>query len=462
MLINNKRKIHFVGIGGIGISAIAEIVLDLGFKVSGSDISSSANIEKLKKRGATVFIGHDPQNVGDVDLLVHSSAVDKNNPELIKAKQLGIPVLKRSEILADIMLLKKGLAIAGTHGKTTTTSMTSTILVESGLDPSYIIGGIVANLKSHAKVGRGEFLVVEADESDGTFLEISPYASVITNIDNDHLDFYGSIQNIEEAFYKFANKVPFYGLVIMNGDDQKLYEFKSKMKKPHIYYGINQERSRDYKFYATDITQGIDGIKYKLIFENTKEYQVQLNVHGKHNVQNSLAAIALCWSLGVSISDACKHIKMFLGVGRRLEKLYQSKNVIIYDDYAHHPTEINASLEAIRNIDSKIHIQLFFEPHRFTRTRDCWNQYLHCFNAANELILLPIYPASEAPIPGITSDGLMSDVNRLHPTFAKITENFENDLLDTIKSTTPKITIVMGAGSIGKRAKEIIKKYGHE
>ncbi|OFZ14311.1 MAG: UDP-N-acetylmuramate--L-alanine ligase [Bdellovibrionales bacterium GWA2_49_15] len=457
MILNKNLTVHFVGIGGIGISAIAEILLDFGFKVSGSDIASGANVDKLKSRGVAIFIGHDAENIRGANLVVHSSAVDKNNVELQSARLLNIPVLNRAEILSDIMMLKKGLAIAGAHGKTTTTSMIATILVESGLDPSYIIGGIVKNLHGHAKVGKGDYLVVEADESDGTFLEISPLLSIITNIDNDHLDYYGSQSALDDAFFKFANMVPFYGLAILNGDDQKLLAFKDKMKKPYIYYGINPEQRAQYNYFAHEIKHGPEGSSYTLLVDNQTTYRVSLAVNGKHNVQNSLAALALCCKLGVPIFDAIKMIKKFTGVGRRLEPIYASTDIAVFDDYAHHPTEINASIEALRAMYPSKKIKLFFEPHRFTRTRDCWNQYLHCFNGVDELCLLPIYPASEQPIAGITAEGLCVDINRIHGSFSILVDKFSEVFTKAILAKEAPIIVVMGAGSIGKKAREAIK-----
>ncbi|MEK6623868.1 MAG: UDP-N-acetylmuramate--L-alanine ligase [Bdellovibrionota bacterium] len=457
MILNKNLTVHFVGIGGIGISAIAEILLDFGFKVSGSDISSGANVDKLKSRGVTIFIGHADENIFGANLVVHSSAVDKNNVELQNARRMNIPVLNRAEILSDIMMLKKGLAIAGAHGKTTTTSMVSTILVECGMDPSYIIGGIVKNLQGHAKVGKGDYLVVEADESDGTFLEISPLLSIITNIDNDHLDYYGAQTALDEAFFKFANMVPFYGLCILNGDDQKLLQFKDRMKKPFVYYGLNNENRSQYNYFAHEIKHAVDGTSYTLVVDNHTTYRVSLAVNGNHNVQNSLAALALCCKLGIPIFEAIKMIKKFTGVGRRLERIYADNLITVFDDYAHHPTEINASIEALRAMFPSQKIKLFFEPHRYTRTRDCWNQYLHCFNGVDELCLLPIYPASEQPIAGITTEGLCVDINRIHGPFSVFVDKFPEVLTNTVTAKETPIVVIMGAGSIGKKAREIIK-----
>jgi len=452
-----RLKVHFIGIGGIGMSAIAEILINYGHEISGSDLSENYNVQKLRKMGANIFLGHQAENIQKVDVVVFSSAVDMNNPEIVYAKEQNIPVLKRSEMLSDLMKLKRGLTIGGTHGKTTTSSMVATILEHNNYEPSYIIGGIVKNLNGHAKAGNGEYLVIEADESDGTFLSLNPIMAVATNIDNDHLDYYGSEKALEEAFLKYLNNIPFYGISIMNGDDEQLFSFRKLMKKPFSYYGLSKERQDEYTYFATDIKTLTSGTKYNLHVHG-EVLPVFLKVFGDHNVSNSLAAIALCHNLGVSLKSCIKGIEDFQGVGRRLDIIGTFNKSIVFDDYAHHPTEIAATISALKKMYPQKSIKLIYEPHRYSRTKSCWANYLHCFNGVDNLYLMPIYPASESPIDGISSEYLISDINRLHPGLSQALSGYE-DLLQLITSlvTEESVVVAMGAGSIGKKAREILE-----
>ncbi len=445
-----KIKIHFVGIGGIGMSGIAEILLSLGYKVSGSDSNDSANVKKLKSLGAEIYIGHKAENLNDVGVVVYSSAVNDSNPEVARAKREEIPVIRRAEMLAELMRLKMGLAIAGTHGKTTTTSFLATILQENDLDPTYIIGGIVKNLKGHAKVGKGEFLVAEADESDGSFLLLSPVMSVITNIDNDHMDHYGTEENLFKAFGEFANKVPFYGVVALNIHDEKLMQLKHQMKRPSATFGIESGADFD----AKNIQYGHFETKFDLYYKGKKETQFTINLPGRHNVLNCLGATALAYHMGLSFEKIAFAAAKLEGVGRRFQLLFKENDFEVVDDYGHHPTEISTTLKTVKDTRSEFKKVVIFEPHRFTRTRDCWNQFLHCFNDADELFLLPIYPASEQPIDGITTDRLIEDINRLHPNFAKKLNSIDDvgTLIDSIKGQKT-IVVTLGAGAISKAAR---------
>jgi UDP-N-acetylmuramate--alanine ligase len=446
-----KIKIHFVGIGGIGMSGIAEILLAMGYKVSGSDVSESPNVKKLKALGAEIHIGHKESNLNEVGVVVYSSAVNDTNPEVARAKREGIPVIRRAEMLSELMRLKMGLAVAGTHGKTTTTSFLATILQECGYDPTYIIGGIVKNLKGHAKVGRGEFLVAEADESDGTFLLLTPVMSVITNIDNDHMDHYHTEENLFKAFVEFANKVPFYGIVALNAHDEKLMQLKTHLKRPWLTFGIET----DADLVAQNIIYSHFSTTFDVFFKGKFQAKFEIHLPGRHNILNALGATALAHHLGISFDDIAKAVSKFEGVGRRFQLLFKENTFEVVDDYGHHPTEIASTLRIVKETRSDYKKIVVFEPHRFTRTRDCWTQFLHCFNDADELYLLPIYAASEQPIDGITTERLIEDINRLHPLLAKKVNSIDDvgSLIESVKGEKT-IVVTLGAGAISKAARK--------
>ena len=448
---NLKIKIHFIGIGGIGMSGIAEVLLSLGYKISGSDVADSANVKKLQKLGIEVFIGHRSENVKDATVVVYSSAVVETNPEVIAAKATGIPVIRRAEMLAEIMRLKFGLAVAGTHGKTTTTSFLATILEECKLDPTYIIGGIVKNLNGHAKVGKGEFLVLEADESDGSFLLLTPVMSVITNIDNDHMDHYKNEENLFNAFVEFANKVPFYGVIALNAHDEKLMHLKQHLKRPGVTFGIEIEAD----FKASNIEYGHFETSFDLYYKEKFEARFTIHLPGRHNILNCLGATALAFHAGLKFKDIASAASRLNGVGRRFQLLHKENTFEVIDDYGHHPTEIASTLKIVKETRPDYRKIVIFEPHRYTRTRDCWNQFLHCFNDADKLYLLPIYAASEQIIDGISTDRLIEDINAKHPNFANKIKSID-DLVGVIEAQKAEKTVVitLGAGSIGKTARK--------
>jgi UDP-N-acetylmuramate--alanine ligase len=433
------------------MSGIAEVLLASGYKVSGSDVSESPNVKKLKSLGGEIYIGHKAENLNEVTVVVYSSAVTDTNPEVARAKQEGIPVIRRAEMLAELMRLKYGLAVAGTHGKTTTTSFLATILQECHLDPTYIIGGIVKNLNGHAKVGKGDFLVAEADESDGSFLLLTPVMSVITNIDNDHMDHYGTEENLYKSFVEFANKIPFYGIVALNGHDEKLMHLKEEMKRPVVTFGIDIPAD----FTAKNVQYGHFDTTFDLYYKNECKVRFEIHLPGRHNILNCLGAVALAFHTGIKFDEIAKAAKKLEGVGRRFQLLFKENSFEVVDDYGHHPTEIASTLRIVRETRSDYKKIVIFEPHRFTRTRDCWDQFLHCFNDADEVYLLPIYAASEQFIDGITTDRLIEDINRLHPQLARKINNI-NDLGSVIDSHKNNKTIVvtLGAGSIGKAARK--------
>ena len=458
--IKKNVKIHFVGIGGIGMSGIAEVLISLGYKVSGSDLSDSLIVEKLIKMGAEINIGHDAKNTKGATVVVYSSAIDKNNPEIKAALAGNIPLMRRAEMLAELMRLKHGLAVAGTHGKTTTTSFLATILHESEIDPTYIIGGAVQNLGGHAKVGKGNILVAEADESDGSFLLLNPIMSVITNIDHDHMDYYENEGNLVDSFIEFANKVPFYGLCALNIHDEKFKIIKKKMKRPWVTYGIAQKGKKQLAdFHAKNVQYLKSGATYDLHYKGENVCKISISLPGKHNVLNSLAAIVIAYNMGISFEKIASSITKFEGIKRRFQILHSDDFVEIIDDYAHHPTEIAAILQSVKETRGDTNIVVVFEPHRFSRTKDCWERFFHCFNHADKLFLTPIYPASEKPIDGIVSQRLVNDINLLHPSFAHLIESTDKigeAILNEIKfQTKEKITVVvLGAGAIGRKVRE--------
>lgn len=454
---NSQTTVHFVGIGGIGMSGIAEILLSLGYQVTGSDLNESAVTEKLKEIGATIYIGHEAKNINSQNVLVHTSAAKKDNPELIAAHEKNIPIMRRAEMLAELMRLKQGIAVAGTHGKTTTTSMLATILEESRYNPTYVIGGIVRNLGGHAKVGGGNFLVAEADESDGSFLLYQPYMSVITNIDEDHLDHYGSKAKLIEAFNQFANQIPFYGVCALNAHDPLLMSIRENMKKPVVTFGIELS-SADYQ--AVNIKTDKTGTNFELVFRGEKLGPTKISLPGQHNVLNALGALAVAHQMGVKVDIMLAAISKFSGVGRRLELLASDKGFELVDDYGHHPTEVSATLGAV--VESRAQKPIvIFEPHRYSRTQLCWNQFIECFDQAEEVYLCQIYPASEAPIEGITSNALCAAINARGKVKCQLLENKDAlfSKINELKSQQ-QLVVSLGAGSIGKNVREWVKFNG--
>jgi UDP-N-acetylmuramate--alanine ligase len=448
-------KLHFIGIGGIGMSGIAEVLLDLGYKVSGSDLHASSVTENLQKKGAEIFIGHRGSNVDGSTLVVYSSAIDTKNPEVIRAQELEIPMIRRAEMLAELMRLKFGIAVAGSHGKTTTTSLIATIFQEAKLDATHIIGGIVRNLGGNAKKGDGDFLIAEADESDGSFLLLSPIMAAVTNIDNDHLDHYGTVDKIVDAFVEFVNKLPFYGRAVLNANDASSAAIKSRVKRPIVWYGIELEKdAADYV--AKSVVLSASGTQFDLYHKGEKVSHFHTNLMGLHNVSNTLAAIGISHQAGLSWDVIQRGLLNFQGVGRRLEKLFESKNFVVIDDYGHHPTEVKATISTLRKVDSR-RMCVVFEPHRFSRTQNFWKEFQECFEGCDELYLTPIYAASEKPIPGIDSETLVKEMQAKGKTvtFLKSLENMKELLSE--RKNQECVFVTLGAGAISKKIRQMVK-----
>ncbi len=447
------RNIHFVGIGGIGMSGIAEVLLNLGYNVSGSDRALSDVTEHLASIGARIYQGHSPEYVQDADVLVYSSAVSEDNPEVQEALRRKIPVIKRAEMLAELMRLKFGIAIAGTHGKTTTTSLTGSVLTEGGLDPTLIIGGKVRMLKTNARLGESEFLVAEADEFDKSFLKLIPTIAVITNIEADHLDCYKDMDDLKSSFVNFANKVPFYGRVIVCLDNPGVQEVLSQIKRSVTTYGFNKQA--DIQASSVEFRDG--GVAFDVSYMKYKLGRIQLRIPGEHNVLNSLAAIGVGLELDIPFEKIKAGLEKFTGVNRRFEIKAVVNDIMVVDDYAHHPTEIEATLRGARTGWPGRRIVAVFQPHLYSRTRDFYKEFARAFFEADVLVVTDVYPAREEPIPGVDGN-LIADTARtlghreVH--YVQNKDELPNFLLDVVRPGDMVITI--GAGNIWKVGEALI------
>lgn len=449
--LNKNLKLHLIGVGGIGMSGIAEVLLNLGYEVSGSDLNQSAVIDNLINKGLEFYKGHKESNLKNANIMIYSSAVKKDNPEYKKAEAMNIPIIKRAEMLAELMRLKFGIAIAGSHGKTTTTSILATILSGLSLSPTFIVGGVVKNLGSNAGIGEGDILVAEADESDGSFHYLNPIITVLTNIDNDHIDFYGSEENLINSFVSFVNKVPFYGELILNFDDKKIKEQIDSFNRKHTSFGF--EGDVDYKISNYQTKDGISN--FDLAYKGEK-HTFSLNLSGKHNVLNAVGAIIVAHKLKHSFLDIQKALNKFEGVGRRLEKLYEYNNLTVIDDYAHHPTELEKTITSISKSYVDCKIKLVFEPHRYTRTKNFWEDFVSTLSTDIETYILPIYPAGEEVIPYIDSVLLVKQLVE-NKTPAKYISSL-NDLSLTSSVDEKTVYVFMGAGPISKNIREKINE----
>ncbi|MFA7465180.1 MAG: UDP-N-acetylmuramate--L-alanine ligase [Syntrophales bacterium] len=444
-----KRKvksIHFVGIGGIGMSGIAEVLLNLGYRISGSDQNESDITVRLTGLGARVCYGHSASHLIHADVVVTSTAIKPDNPEVVAAHERGIPVIPRAEMLAELLKMKFSIAVSGMHGKTTTTSMVSTVLANGGLDPTMVIGGKLASIGSNARLGNGEVIVAEADESDGSFLKLSPSIAVITNIDREHMDYYRDLDHIKDSFLQFANIVPFYGSTILCLDDPNVREILPRIKRRIISYGV--EQPADYQ--AHHISFSGKSSRYELSYKGSGLGEITLNVPGLFNVYNSMAAIAVGRELDMSFADTVEGIKSFTGVDRRLEVKGNKNGVTVVDDYGHHPTEIRATLAAARQVWNG-RLIVVFQPHRYTRTKALYEEFLGAFPDADVLIITDIYAASEPEIKGVHGSRLCSGIVEAgHPNAVYISgfDDIVNYLSDVARPGD--VIITQGAGSVWK------------
>jgi UDP-N-acetylmuramate--alanine ligase len=450
-----KHHVHFVGIGGIGMSGVAEVLLNMGYVISGSDLVESETTRRLVRLGAAVEIGHAPDHVQDhVDVVVISSAVRMSNAEVVRARELRIPVIPRAEMLAELMRMKFGVAVAGTHGKTTTTSFIAEVLARSGLDPTVVIGGKLRALGTNARLGQGKLLVAEADESDGSFLMLSPTVAVVTNIDPEHLDHFGTVERAEEAFLSFINRVPFYGRAILCLDHPRVRALLPNIRKPYVTYGT----SPDADWVATNIA--VDGLvtRFDVRSAATSYGRVELQMPGRHYALNALAAAIAACEVGVSFAVVRDALAQFGGIHRRFEVIGEASNILVVDDYGHHPEEIRATLRAAREGFQR-RLIVAFQPHRFSRTRDLFSDFLSAFDDAEKLLLTEIYPAGEERIEGVSGEGLYQALKRrghLDIDFRPTREALTTALLETLRPGD--LLVVLGAGDITKTAAEVIQR----
>ena len=452
-LFSTYRIIHFVGIGGIGMSGIAEVLHNLGYEVTGSDIKESETTNRLRNLGIKIFIGHNRENIDHAHVVVISSAVSPDNPEVLEAKQRAIPVIPRAEMLAELGRLKYGILVAGAHGKTTTTSLIATILGEGGLDPTVIIGGKLKSMGSNARLGQGDYIVAEADESDGSFLKLNPTIAVITNIDREHMDYFSDMESLRQAFLSFINKIPFYGIAVVCMENEYLKEIIPLIQRKYLTYGL----SEDADIYARNIKHSGIRISFEAVYKEKSLGMFTLPVPGKHNVLNSLSAIAVAMELQIPVDVIAKALGNFSGIQRRFEFKGEAGDIKVFDDYGHHPSEIMATLKAARECFNGNRVVVLFQPHRYTRTRDLIDEFAMSFGSADKLFLMDIYPAGEKPIEGISSDVLAA---RIRDT------GFENltyipdkkEMMEMVASELKQggVLITLGAGDVYKMGEEIL------
>ena len=448
--MNNKiRAIHMIGIGGSGMSGIAEVLLNLGYTVHGSDLSAGATVQHLRALGADIRIGHAAENVGDPQVVVKSSAVGEDNPEVQAAHAKGIPVIPRAEMLAELMRLRTGIAVAGTHGKSTTTSLTAAVFDAAGLDPTVIIGGLINAYRANGRLGQGEYIIAESDESDGSFLCLFPIINVVTNVDYDHIDHYGTQEAIDDAFVAFMNKVPFYGVNIVCGDDPGVRRLLPRVKRPVITYGFGPAS----KIRAEIMECGVSSW-FKVFLKDgqgreTELGEVELAQPGRHNVLNALAAIGAGLQAGISPRDCVAGLAAFGGVGRRFERKGEYNGVTVIDDYGHHPAEIAATLQTVRQVFPGRRVVMVFQPHRFTRTQALFGEFCQVFEPVDKLFLTEIYPASEKPIPGVSGQSLAQGIRQVSKTDVHFLPDFDA-IVDALGDELQPgdVLLTQGAGSV--------------
>jgi UDP-N-acetylmuramate--alanine ligase len=448
------QQIHFVGIGGAGMSGIAEVLLNMGYRVTGSDLSHSETVKRLEAIGGKIFIGHHPSNLGQAQVVVVSSAVSLQNPEVLAARERLIPVIPRAAMLAELMRLKYGVAIAGAHGKTTTTSLVASVLAEGGLDPTAVIGGKLNRFGSHAKLGQGELLVAEADESDGSFLRLSPTIAVVTTIDREHLDFYRDLDQIQRAFLDFLNKVPFYGLAVVCLDQESIQQIIPQLNVRYVTYGMTTQ---------ADLVGGEVDLKgweseFTVHFRHKKVGRFRLALPGLHNIYNALAAIAVGMELEVGLDAIQKALVEFAGVERRFHLVGEKRGVMVVDDYGHHPTEIKATLSAGKAGFNR-RLLVVFQPHRYSRTRDLLKEFGTAFYQADSLILTEIYAAGEAPVEGITGQSLYDQVKQHGHKDVQFIPTHEAIVERLLSMARPgDMILTLGAGDVWKIGKAVLNR----
>lgn len=453
-MYNKTQKIHFVGIGGIGMSGIAELLLNLGYQVSGSDLHDSAITRNLQALGGTIHKGHEGSWVEGSDVVVTSSAISSDNPEVVAALEAGIPVIQRAEMLAELMRLKKyGIAIAGSHGKTSTTSMVSWMMARAGLDPTIVVGGKVDSLGGNAKLGQGEFLVAEADESDGSFLKLSPVLEVVTNIDLEHMDHYNDIDHIKATFLEFIDRIPFYGAVILCLDDANVADILPEIRKRKITYGLNSQADLS----AEQIEAGGGRVRFTVRHRGEVLGDIDLALPGRHNVYNSLAVICVGLELAIPFTIIREALASFQGVQRRMQFKGEGRGITVLDDYGHHPTEIRATLAAIKEAWPEKRLVVLFQPHRYSRTLALLKEFQTSFHQADMLIMTEIYAASEKPMANISGEILLEEVRKhgqRQTRFIPQVEDLAQELLPELEAGD--LVLTLGAGNIVLAGEELV------
>ncbi len=453
-MFNKYRVVHFVGIGGVGMSGIAEVLHNLGYEVTGSDLRETETTNRLKNLGIKVYIGHARENIDHAHVVVISSAVSPVNPEVVEAKQRYIPVIPRAEMLAELGRLKYGILVAGAHGKTTTTSLIATTLGEGGLDPTVVIGGKLNAIGSNAKLGQGDYIVAEADESDGSFLKLNPTIAVITNIDREHMDFFKDIETLKSAFLAFINKIPFYGIAVVCSENSYTREIIPYIERKALTYGLSDTAD----IFARNIRTEGTRMSFEPVMHGLSLGNFTIPIPGLHNVLNSLAAIATAVELQIPVDKISKALKKFSGIHRRFEFKGEAKGVRVYDDYGHHPSEIAATLKAARECFANNRLIVLFQPHRFTRTRDLMDEFAVSFTDVDRLYLMDIYPAGEQPIQGITAEVLLRAIKRTAPGAISYKADRKEMVEAIVRETAPgDVLLTLGAGDVYKLGEEILR-----
>jgi UDP-N-acetylmuramate--alanine ligase len=453
------EQIHFVGIGGVGMCGIAEVLHNQGYRITGSDIGESSSVQRLKSLGIQVYIGHRVENILGADVVVRSSAVDMSNPEITAARAAMIPVIPRAAMLAELMRFRHGIAIAGTHGKTTTTSLVSSLLAEGGLDPSFVIGGKLNSSGTNAQLGQSAYFVVEADESDASFLFLKPMMAVVTNIDADHMDTYGDdFDKLRTTFLEFLHHLPFYGLAVVCIEDEEIQKILPSIQRPTLTYGFKE----DAHYRAVDWTQNEMLSQFTVIRPAPyPQLTIQFQYPGRHNVLNALAAIAIATEVGVDDDSIVRGFKKFQGVGRRFQMLgerrFEHGSAIVVDDYGHHPQEILSTIDAFRRVWPEKRLVHVFQPHRYTRTQSLYNQFIDVLSLSDELFLFDIYAAGEKAIPGVTSEELAKEIRHKDRRVTMVNEQSLREKLDAFIKDGDVI-LMQGAGNIGQVAVNLMKK----